>query len=87
MKAGHSAKSQKPADLLRNHLPACSGLGCRLAPEWGADLERILHWEEFTDYTKNKQIKASNISPIFSEDPENVLVKVRHTLAQELKKE
>ncbi|KUG22702.1 hypothetical protein ASZ90_007499 [hydrocarbon metagenome] len=43
MKAGHSAKSQKPADLLRNHLPACSGLGCRLAPEWGAELERILH--------------------------------------------
>ncbi|HQQ88592.1 MAG TPA: hypothetical protein PLA72_11385, partial [Smithellaceae bacterium] len=50
-------------------------------------LKGDMNWEEFTDYTKNKQIKASNISPIFSEDPENVLVKVRHTLAQELKKE
>ena len=35
-KAGHSAKSQKPAELLRNHLPACSGLGCCLPVEWGA---------------------------------------------------
>jgi len=43
MKAGHSAKSQKPADLHRNHLPACSGIGCRHAPEWGAALERIFH--------------------------------------------
>jgi hypothetical protein len=47
IKAGHSAKSQKPAELLRNHLPACSGLGCRLAPEWGADLERIFHHRVF----------------------------------------
>jgi hypothetical protein len=36
MKAGHSAKSQKPADMLRNHLPACSGIGCRLAPDFPA---------------------------------------------------
>jgi hypothetical protein len=34
MKAGHSAKSQKPADMLRNHLPACSGIGCRHAPDF-----------------------------------------------------
>ena len=47
IKAGHSAKSQKPAELLRNHLPACSGLGCRLAPEWGADLERIFHQSDY----------------------------------------
>jgi hypothetical protein len=46
MKAGHSAKSQKPADLHRNHLPACSGIGCRHAPEWGAALERIFHFKK-----------------------------------------
>lgn len=45
MKAGHSAKSQKPADLHRNHLPACSGIGCRHAPEWGAALERIFQMD------------------------------------------
>jgi len=43
MKAGHSAKSQKPAGFLRNHLLACSGIGCCLPAEWGAGLDRILH--------------------------------------------
>ena len=41
MKAGHSAKSQKPAGFLRNHLLACSGIGCCLQAEWGAGLDRI----------------------------------------------
>src|SRR5208337_2094761 len=38
MKAGHSGKSQKPADLHRNHLPACSGIGCRHATGMGCRL-------------------------------------------------
>ena len=50
-------------------------------------LKGEMNWKEFAYYTKNKQIKDSYISPIFSEDPENVLVKVRHTLDQELKEE
>jgi len=59
MKAGHSAKSQKPADLHRNHLPACSGIGCRHAPEWGAALERIFH---FKKRDKNELQKEKGLS-------------------------
>lgn len=43
MPAGHSAKLQKPAALLRNWLLPSSGLGCFLLTELGAVLDRILH--------------------------------------------
>jgi hypothetical protein len=48
MKAGHSAKSQKPADMLRNHLPACSGIGCRHAPDFPI-IRRL--WKDLTKTT------------------------------------
>jgi hypothetical protein len=60
MKAGHSAKSQKPADLHRNHLPACSGIGCRHAPEWGAALERIFQKSVFGSLLINLLMEQIN---------------------------
>jgi hypothetical protein len=52
MTAGHSGKSQKPAGILRNHLLACSGIGCWLPAEWGAGMlrNRVLVCSGFSTY-------------------------------------
>jgi hypothetical protein len=42
MKAGHSAKSQKPAGMLRIRVLLCSGMGCWL----GTDSPQMRHFHQ-----------------------------------------
>jgi hypothetical protein len=62
MTAGHSGKSQKPAGILRNHLLACSGIGCWLPAEWGAGMlrNRVLVCSGFSTDAAKRFKKVQN---------------------------